>query len=329
MDLTIQSLRNQTFKNMEVLIADNCSTDNSVEIIKKHNSEAFPIKHVVNPTNIGFAGNLDKVGSMATADWMIMLSSDDFVKKEALKVYDIFINLIGDTKDYAFCSTFEKIDSKGKLITYCSPKESSVWFESDIDQILSKKLGFDVYRVQSNVMLRRCLIRFLNPFNFASTCYPREVYEKVGGYGGGRLYNPDKWFHWKIMTELDQVYYLDSPLFQYRWHSNNQANQQNRNHILKYWTDEYRNSFEIDEKMLITANLSYMDVQKYFIRRSILSNAFLYAKVNNFKMSKRILHFGQACYPQFCNKIIFGLFYTLLSIPVLNWLVFKILSIFR
>jgi glycosyltransferase involved in cell wall biosynthesis len=329
MDITLSSLRSQTVDNFEVLIADNASTDDSVDVIKKHQNNGLPIQYVVNPTNIGFSGNLDIVGNLAKASWMIMLSSDDVVSSNALEVYNKFISLIGEEKKYAFCSTFEKIDGAGKFIEYLSPAQSSVWAKTDIDAALTKQMGFDVYKVNAAEMLKRCLTRFLNPFNFASTCYPRKVYEKVGGYGCGRLYNPDKWFHWKIMVEMEDVYFLDNPLFQYRWHNNNQASQQQRNLVLKYWIDEYRNSFEIDGKMLYKASLTESDVQDAFIIRCIIPNAYLYAKSNDYFMAKRILHFGQACYPRYCNNVIFVVFHIVLSIPGLNWLTFVILRRIR
>lgn len=297
MDITLSSLKSQTVENFEILIADNASTDHSVEVIKKHKETGLPIQYVVNQTNIGFAGNLDKVGGLAKAPWMIMLSSDDVVNKNALEVYSKFIALNGEDKNYAFCSTFEKIDSEGKFMEWLSPAQSSIWFKSDIDAALTEQMGFDIYKVKAGEMLKRCLTRFLNPFNFASTCYPREVYEKVGGYGGGRLYNPDKWFHWKIMAELEDVYYLDNPLFQYRWHNNNQANQQQQNQVLKYWMDEYRNCFEVTKDMLNKSNITANDLQQAFINRSIIPYVARHLVEGNYKLAKRIFSLGKSCYP--------------------------------
>lgn len=297
MDTTLTSLQAQTVQNVEVNVVDNASTDGSVEVIQKHLSNGLPIQFLVNPTNIGFAGNLDKVGRLAKAPWMIMLSSDDVVNKNAIEVYSKFIGEVGDQMNYAFCSTFEKIDGSGNFIEYLSPLTSSIWQKSDINQELTKKMGFDVYQVSSGKMLKRCLTKFLNPFNFASTCYPKELYEKIGGYGGGRLYNPDKWFHWKLLVELDFVYYLDSPLFQYRWHNNNQANQQQQNQILKYWIDEYRNCFEVTNEMLDKSGLTAGSISQHFADRCILPYVYKNLKEGNRVLAKRILLFGLSCYP--------------------------------
>ena len=272
-DITLTSLKKQEVDNFEILISDNASTDNSIGVIKNHKENGLPIEYSINATNIGFAGNLDKVAALAKAPWMIMLSSDDVVNTNALQVYSEFISLKGRNGNYAFCSTFEKIDGEGKFLELLSPSQSSVWQRSDIDADLTMQMGFNVYKVKTKEMLRRCITLFINPFNFAATCYSKEVYEKVGGYGGGRLYNPDKWFHWKIMAELEEVYYLDAPLFKYRWHSENQAGQQRKDLVLKYWIDEYRNSFELKERMLQMSGLCRAEVKKAFIRRSIFINS--------------------------------------------------------
>lgn len=324
MDITLSSLKSQNIENFEVFIADNASTDHSLEVINKHKASGLPIQYVINPTNIGFAGNLDKVGGLAKAHWMIMLSSDDVVNKNAIEIYTKFIGEFGSQQNFAFCSTFEKIDGSGNFIEHLSPSSSSIWYKSDINQELTEKMGFDVYQVSSGEMLNRCLTKFLNPFNFASTCYPKKQFEKIGGYGGGRLYNPDKWFHWKLLVEVDFVYFLDSPLFKYRWHNNNQANQQQQNQILKYWIDEYRNCFEVTNEMLNKSGLSSDSIAQNFVDRCIIPYVYKHLKEGNRLLAKRILHFGLSCYPTQLkkNKFYYPM-YILCGIPFSNLLLSK------
>jgi hypothetical protein len=253
-----------------------------------------------------------------------MLSSDDVVNKNALETYSKFISINGDNKNYTFCATFEKIDGSGNFIEHLSPSKSSIWYKSDINQELTATMGFDVYQVSSGEMLNRCLTKFLNPFNFASTCYPKKKYEKIGGYGGGRLYNPDKWFHWKLLVEVDFVYFLDSPLFKYRWHNNNQANQQQQNKILKYWIDEYRNCFEVTNEMLNKSGLSSGSIAQNFVDRCIIPYVYKHLKEGNRLLAKRILHFGLSCYPTQLkkNKFYYPM-YVLCGIPFSNLLLSK------
>ena len=300
--LTLHSVVKQSVGDLEIVITDNASTDNSIQVIDAYAKNDRRISYKVNPVNIGFAGNLDAVGTMAKGDWMIMLSSDDLMRTEALADYKRFISQIPPHQKFVFSSAFEKIDSQGAFIEYLGAVQNSVWNKDDIDEKLTEYMGFPVYKVAVGTLLNRCFSRFLNPFNFAATCYPRRLYQQIAGYGGSRLYNPDKWFHWKILAECDHAYYLDKPLFQYRWHSSNQAALQSQSGVYKFWIDEYRNCVECTPEMLHKAKLSNekfieamcTHMSKYILRH-ILDRQYI--------ESKRLYHFALTCFPSQFRKL--------------------------
>ena len=71
---TIATVLSQDVADLEVCVSDNASTDDSREVVGQIADERLRLS--VNPTNVGFAPNLDRAGSMATGKTMIMLSSD-------------------------------------------------------------------------------------------------------------------------------------------------------------------------------------------------------------------------------------------------------------
>ena len=325
-DATLNSLSQQNDKDFEVVISDNCSTDNSIEVIKKWESNFKYFRYTQNKVNIGFGGNLDKASKLATGIYIVMLSSDDLVEADAVFEYKKFIKIVEDknpNEKFFFGGQPKMIDSEGQFIQNMN-KGNQLWFETDIDKSLSDDMGFKVYKVPSHEMLRRCLINFKTPLHFITVCYQHASYLAVEGYGGARLYNPDKWFHWKLMVEVDFVYYLDSPLFQYRWHNNNQANQQQQNQILKYWIDEYRNCFEVTNEMLNKSGLSSGSIAQNFTDRCIIPYVYKHLKEGNRLLAKRILHFGLSCYPTQLkkNKFYYPM-YILCGIPFSNLLLSK------
>src|SRR5262249_61055753 len=115
---------------------------------------------------------------------------------------------------------------------------NDVWRESDRSADLDGVAGAAVYKVSARELLRRSLLSMQNPFQFAATVYPRSLYEAIEGYGGSRLINPDKWFHWKLLAKAETAYFIDRPLFAYRWHASNQTAQQAGSGALKYLVDE-------------------------------------------------------------------------------------------
>lgn len=325
MDATLNSLFQQMDKDFEVVISDNCSTDNSMEVIKKWESKFEHFRYAQNRMNVGFGGNLDKVGQLATSNYLVMLSSDDLVEGNAVSEYKKFIRVIENRnpkEKFFFGGQPKMIDSEGNFIQII-PRGNQLWFESDIDKALTDVMGFAVYKVASHEMLRRCLFNFKTPLHFITVCYQKESYLAVEGYGGARLYNPDKWFNWKLLNVTDNIYFLDKPFFKYRWHNNNQANQQKQNQILKYCMDEYRNCFELTSEMLVKAKLTVDDINKYFMRRCIISYALTQAKGGDIKFALRILNFGKACYPNYTNTLQFVSIKVILSIPLINKILVK------
>ncbi|MDV7187445.1 glycosyltransferase [Lutibacter sp. TH_r2] len=83
------SILNQTFKNFEVIIIDDCSTDNSVNIIKQFitNNPAFKVKHfIVNEVNSGSGYTSWQKGvELAETPYVWIAETDDFSHKDFLK----------------------------------------------------------------------------------------------------------------------------------------------------------------------------------------------------------------------------------------------------
>ena len=80
---TIQSALDQDYPNVEIIISDNQSTDNSDTVIKKYIHEKR-IKYFVNDSNIGMMANFKKATEeLAKGEYITYVSSDDyFVNKK-------------------------------------------------------------------------------------------------------------------------------------------------------------------------------------------------------------------------------------------------------
>jgi glycosyltransferase involved in cell wall biosynthesis len=315
LELTCKSVLEQEYENYEIVIADNQSTDGSIEFIKEIASNHNIIRYVVNPSNFGFASNLERVTSLAKGKYLILLSSDDLMNRGALSAYEKLLQVTD--KNCVVGSLVYKVDSDGKILEQCEP-DARFWRESDIDTELSVKLGNRIYKVKAHEMLRRCLSTMGNPYYFLTVCYPTGLLEKVGGYGGGRMYGPDKWFNWKLFSEADTVYLIDGPLFSYRWHHQNQLALETSFGHLKYLVDEYRNAIEVTEKMIAKSGVTKQQVEKVFINRDIYRHGIGEFVKGKWVKSLRIFCFGLAVFPGKMLRNVFFVPYLmlLLTTPV-------------
>lgn len=85
---TIQSILNQNFKDFEYIVIDGGSTDNSVDIIKKYESQ---ITHWVSEPDNGAADALNKGFKLAKGEYIYYLNSDDLLCKDALEFVQKYI----------------------------------------------------------------------------------------------------------------------------------------------------------------------------------------------------------------------------------------------
>jgi glycosyltransferase involved in cell wall biosynthesis len=299
--LTLESVLRQTGAEFEICVADNHSDDGSQGLVREFAERDARVRFKFNPTNVGFSDNLLAASQMAIGDWHILLSSDDIILDGALGVYQNFIAVVGDERRFAFGSACDKIDGEGAKIGYVGPRRK-MWRKEDLDIPLSEKMGCEVYRVTSEEMMKRCFSTFYGFFNFASACYPAEAYAAVGGYIGGRMYGPDKWFHWRLLTTVDEVFFLNKPLFGYRWHTQNQAALQQQSRALKYLVDEYRNVCESTPEMFRLAGLKPEGLPHNFMHEVVDKQAFAALKSGQRGEARRVLDFGKAAYPMLFAK---------------------------
>ena len=80
---TIDSVINQTYDNWELIIVDDCSSDNTDEIVKSIKDDR--IFYLKNKKNSGAAVSRNKALKMAKGKWIAFLDSDDLWKKDKLE----------------------------------------------------------------------------------------------------------------------------------------------------------------------------------------------------------------------------------------------------
>lgn len=81
----VDSILNQKFQSFEIIICDNCSTDNTMEVIKKY-SGLPGVRIYRNETNIGQFPNRNKIASYARGKYLKYVDSDDLIYPTCLDI---------------------------------------------------------------------------------------------------------------------------------------------------------------------------------------------------------------------------------------------------
>ena len=82
----LDSLINQTYKNIEIIIIDDSSTDNSKEIIKKYASKDNRIRTFFSEINQGVSKSRNIGLKSFFGDYVLFMDSDDYLKDDALEI---------------------------------------------------------------------------------------------------------------------------------------------------------------------------------------------------------------------------------------------------
>lgn len=76
----------QTYKNLEVLVVDDCSTDESVSVIERWCSADSRVRLVRNPENVGLVTNWNRCVDLANGEWIKLLFQDDSIGESYVEV---------------------------------------------------------------------------------------------------------------------------------------------------------------------------------------------------------------------------------------------------
>jgi glycosyltransferase involved in cell wall biosynthesis len=140
---TVQSVLNQTYPHWELLIVDDCSTDDTDEIIAPYLADSR-IHYTKNDTNSGAALSRNWALRQAKGKWIAFLDSDDLWEPEKLEKQigymrkngyafsytDYMIQLNGEWLPYVY--TGPNVVNRRKMYNYCYFSTITVMYDREV-----------------------------------------------------------------------------------------------------------------------------------------------------------------------------------------------------
>ena len=196
----LDSVFGQTYQNIEVIVVDDRSTDDTVEYLE--NTERFrQVRLHVQERNGGASIARNTGIEMANGELIVFIDSDDMLEpvhiETAVRLFQEFPDL------GLFCCDSKMIDAEGNIIL-----DGKTWHEA-----LRDAKGVDV---RSGFRPLQDVFRFSN-------CFPgftlrREVFEKLGGFTQSIFPADDYDLALRVAESDFKVYYLHEPLCRRREH---------------------------------------------------------------------------------------------------------------
>lgn len=194
LQFAVESILRQSFTDFELIIWDDGSTDNSVEIASQYGKQDKRVK-VIAAKHQGYSNSLKSAFSICNGKYIGWVDSDDIIAPTALaetaKILDNSSEIGLVYTDYLLIDKDNKVLGKG---TRCQ-----IPYSKD-----------------------RLLVDFMT-FHFR--LMRKEVFEQAGGINENTGSVPDYDLCLRL-SEITEVYHLKQPLYYYRQHSGNMSQTQ-------------------------------------------------------------------------------------------------------
>ena len=142
---TLESIKAQTYPIIELIISDDCSRDNTVEICQQwveQNKDRF-VRAVVltSPVNTGVSSNCNRSEKVCQGEWIKAIAGDDVLLPTCVEEFIKYVTLYPDTI-YLFC----KIEGFGR------PQE-------EVDEYMNRCFDYSFFDLSAEKQYQRLLFR--------------------------------------------------------------------------------------------------------------------------------------------------------------------------
>ncbi|MGM9843051.1 MAG: glycosyltransferase [Muribaculaceae bacterium] len=257
-DHCLNTVTNQTYQNLEIILVDDGSPDNSGNIIDEWSKKDSRIK-VIHKENggLGFARNSGL--EIATGDYIAFIDSDDYID---LNMYETLINKAIETKsDIVYCGfhkgvnydSFEDISDFSTEITF------------NENQILDLSLAF----VRKNPIIAKEKLAM----SVWHSIYRKNVI-KVNFYSERVVGSEDLHFQISAVLNSKQITFIPDCLYYYRYNGNSLSHNLKFDIYFRYKRlREYINALFIEKGVNNVADYLMLYITITYLRSKFLNNS--------------------------------------------------------
>jgi len=221
----IESVLVSSYTNFELIIVDDCSSDNTIEIASSYEAKDSRVKVYVNEKNLGDYYNRNKVASYAKGKYLKYVDSDDIIYPHCLQV---------------MVESMEKYPEAGIGFDFFNYAH-----EFQFPKLISSSAIYRMHFFQIGVLI-------IGPLG---SIYNREFFNQVGKFDPAYSVAADSELNLRAAAKKPVVMF-QRDLYWYRQHPNQEKNIRQEEYTLL--------NYQINKKYLFSENcpLSYQEKRK-------------------------------------------------------------------
>lgn len=249
---TVESCLNQEFKDIEIVIIDDCSTED----VRKYIPESEKITYYRNEKNLGACGAFNKGIEMSKGEFILVLGQDDLLLKNHISE---MLKCFRKNTSFVYCD-YKVINEKDDIVSGLHYGN-----ESKIISIFGLSTG--------------------NKLHSCGLISRKSSLVQVGGYSYNTKYpNYGEWDLWIKLLTVGEAAFCDTTYGLYRRHSGNMTSEQNTNRNAKIlfeygcWCRKLardKGKFSVMQKLVYTKSyigyVVYYNVKRFTTKLGIYS----------------------------------------------------------
>ena len=285
----LDSVVNQTYKNLEIILVDDGSTDSSPEICDEYAGADSRII-VIHKENGGQAEARNKGIEAATGEYITFVDADDYISSSY--VNDLYKSIELFSVKFAICQMDCFAECKDVLQSDCSAICSKI----------SKRQALECY----------CALGEKKSIPFLAACcklYHRSLFETLR-FPVGCIYE-DSLLNYKLIDLVDNIAYVKKPLYHYFMRNDSTMGQREK-HDYKIVLRPYREAIEYFEGLqepglaaLFYAPLLMREVYRYWIAKELDGNVAVSEEI--YTLYRNDLKMFRKTKGKYILKIVFGI----------------------
>lgn len=183
---SIESILNQTYSNWELIIVNDCSTDNTLDIADEYAQKDSRIRVISNASNKKLPASLNVGFSNSNGKYYTWTSDDNIFRENAI---NYMVNFLENNDYDCIACDYDLIDEDGAFV-----------------RVHSEYCPHNLTNLTKTATVGACFM------------YTRNIAEQVGEYEEA-MFCAEDYDYWCRLALVGQIYFSDENLYQYRINS--------------------------------------------------------------------------------------------------------------
>lgn len=185
----LESILSQTYKNIEIVVRDDGSKDNTIQIVEQYINKGKNIR-LIKGKNLGFVKSFFELLKLVEADYYAYCDQDDIWKKDKIERAYLGLSKLDDTKPNLFFSNSDYYDMEMNFVAH-GEKEKVYNFRNSLVECVTQGMAMCINKKARDMIVKN-------------------IPEKCTFH--------DQWTY-MLCSAFGELYYDDKSLVKYRRHT--------------------------------------------------------------------------------------------------------------